>query len=126
MPIMLNSRSDRIASVCRLSEPVAKLQGARCFCEQCRSVSAKGHKPRRRSGPQPHPKWPHSIGKRTPIREAARIRLLCSEILVQHNAPSRRNSASTYLRICDKSKNNPSGGPTAFRPAARFEAGAYP
>jgi hypothetical protein len=29
---------------------------------------------------------------------------------------SRRNSASTYLRICDKSTDNPSGGPTEFRP----------
>jgi hypothetical protein len=57
-----------------------------------------------------------SIGKRTPIREAARIRLLSSEILVQRNAPSRRNSASTYLRICDKSTNNPSGGPDCVPP----------
>ena len=39
-----------------------------------------------------------------------------STVLVQRNAPSRRNSASTYLRICDKSTDNPSGGPTEFRP----------
>src|SRR5260370_37733295 len=49
VPITLDSRSDRIASACRLSGPVAKLQGARCLCEQCRSVTV--------SGPGRHTVW---------------------------------------------------------------------